>query len=68
MLDVGTTIVFGPFGRVTLIGGKGFIGRLTVEGLIMVFTLEIGMVGKVMVVGSTLPTFRICPLLPLFEE
>lgn len=64
ILEVGTTNVFGSLGRVTLIGGNGFIGRFGVVGCIIVAPLEIGMVGKLMVVGSTFPTFKICPVLP----
>ena len=58
--------MFGSLGRATLIGGNGFIGRLGVVGCIIVAPLEIGIVGKLMVAGSTFRTFKICPLL-LFD-
>ena len=61
-LEFGATITLGSLGRATLIGGKGFIGRFNVVGSITVLTLEIGIVGRLMVVGIPFATFRICPL------
>ena len=53
-LEVGTTMVLGCFGSATLIGGNGFNGRLNVVLFIIVFTLDIGMVGRVIVLGRAL--------------
>ena len=54
----------GSFGRLTLICGNGFIGRFGVVVCIIDGTLEIGIVGRLIVVGITFPTFNMCPLLP----
>ena len=56
----------GSLGRLTLIGGNGFRGKFGVVVCCIIdgTILEIGIVGRLIVVGITFPTFNMCPLLP----